>query len=261
MLSLASNPDCLLMDDELNILPTSSHVASIVPIPLNEAGLPDVPGAGAPAAELADLVESLKETQVRCAGSTRSTAVALMALADIAAREAWRDLANKYIECFRGMQVVVACGPFWCLCDLGCVALCSLHKGACRRLVGPFISQRRVKKSVLCCCPGWLRLGSPVRWKTSADSPTAAGHPLRLLSLLPACADAASGGPGCQVKEPGPGARGRDLPGRGFREDAALHRRAHRRQARTLYPNPTSTVWVFLLPWAPVASGLQYSLL
>lgn len=26
MLSLATNPACLLMDDELNILPTSSHV-------------------------------------------------------------------------------------------------------------------------------------------------------------------------------------------------------------------------------------------
>ena len=66
MLSLASNPDCLLMDDELNILPTSSHVAAIVPIPLDEAGRPDVPGAGAAAAELAGLVESLKETQARC---------------------------------------------------------------------------------------------------------------------------------------------------------------------------------------------------
>ena len=65
MLSLASNPACLLMDDELNILPTSSHVSKIQPIPLTEDGLPDVPGAGGSRAELKELVESLKETQVK----------------------------------------------------------------------------------------------------------------------------------------------------------------------------------------------------
>ena len=65
VLSLASNPACLLMDDELNILPTSSHVSRIQPIPLTEDGLPDVPGAGGSAAELKELVESLKETQAR----------------------------------------------------------------------------------------------------------------------------------------------------------------------------------------------------
>ena len=64
VLSLASNTACLLMDDELNILPTSSHVASIASIPLTEDGLPDVPGAGGSQAELKELVESLKDTQV-----------------------------------------------------------------------------------------------------------------------------------------------------------------------------------------------------
>ncbi|KAL0030160.1 hypothetical protein WJX77_000722 [Trebouxia sp. C0004] len=33
VLSLASNPSCLLVDDELNILPTSSHVRNIEPLP------------------------------------------------------------------------------------------------------------------------------------------------------------------------------------------------------------------------------------
>jgi N-acetyltransferase 10 len=64
VLSLASNTACLLMDDELNILPTSSHVARIAPLPLTEDGLPDVPGAGGSRAELRELVDSLKETQV-----------------------------------------------------------------------------------------------------------------------------------------------------------------------------------------------------
>ena len=65
MLSLASNANCLLMDDELNVLPTSSHVKSIVPISIGEDGRPDVPGNGAEAAaELKELQESLADTQV-----------------------------------------------------------------------------------------------------------------------------------------------------------------------------------------------------
>ena len=66
MLSLASNPNCLLMDDELNVLPTSSHVKSIAPIPIAEDGRPDVPNSGAEAAaELKDLRDSLADTQVQ----------------------------------------------------------------------------------------------------------------------------------------------------------------------------------------------------
>ena len=38
VLSLASNPACILMDDELNILPTSSHVANIKPLPRDDDG-------------------------------------------------------------------------------------------------------------------------------------------------------------------------------------------------------------------------------
>ena len=38
VLSLASNPACILMDDELNILPTSSHVANIKPLPRDDNG-------------------------------------------------------------------------------------------------------------------------------------------------------------------------------------------------------------------------------
>ena len=66
MLSLASNANCLLMDDELNVLPMSSHMKSIVPLPMREDGLPDVPNNGAEAAaELKDLRESLADTQVQ----------------------------------------------------------------------------------------------------------------------------------------------------------------------------------------------------
>ena len=66
MLSLASCPTCILMDDELNILPTSSHVARIAPLPLADDGTPAVPSASAAsAAELRELVASLADTQVR----------------------------------------------------------------------------------------------------------------------------------------------------------------------------------------------------
>lgn len=38
VLSLASNPSCIVMDDELNILPLSSHVKSITPAESYEDG-------------------------------------------------------------------------------------------------------------------------------------------------------------------------------------------------------------------------------
>ena len=66
VLSLASCPTCILMDDELNILPTSSHVARIAPLPLADDGTPAVPTASASsAAELKELVASLADTQVQ----------------------------------------------------------------------------------------------------------------------------------------------------------------------------------------------------
>ena len=65
VLSLASCPTCILMDDELNILPTSSHVARIAPLPLADDGTPAVPTASASsAAALKELVSSLADTQV-----------------------------------------------------------------------------------------------------------------------------------------------------------------------------------------------------
>ena len=65
VLSLATNQHCLLLDDELNILPTSSLSASIKPLALNADGTPDVPDASRQnAAELADLKTSLADTQV-----------------------------------------------------------------------------------------------------------------------------------------------------------------------------------------------------
>lgn len=64
VLSLATNPACLLMDDELNILPTSNHVRDIRPLPRDEEGKIVLSGpAVQAAAELADLVASLADTQ------------------------------------------------------------------------------------------------------------------------------------------------------------------------------------------------------
>ena len=54
MLSLASSRSCILMDDELNILPTSSHVKDIRPIERGPDGGPLLPPAG-PATELKEL--------------------------------------------------------------------------------------------------------------------------------------------------------------------------------------------------------------
>lgn len=63
MLSLASNPACIIMDDELNILPTSSHVKDIHPLQRNEDGTPAIPAPKA-AGELKELVASLQDTMV-----------------------------------------------------------------------------------------------------------------------------------------------------------------------------------------------------
>ena len=64
VLSLAGCHSCILMDDELNILPTSTHVRHIQPIPTNPDGTPLVPSANAATnAELTDLTESLREVQ------------------------------------------------------------------------------------------------------------------------------------------------------------------------------------------------------
>ena len=69
MLSLASNPSCLLLDDELNILPTSSHVSRIEPLPADA----DTLGATtAKDTELKGLTESLSDTLVSAATSSLS---------------------------------------------------------------------------------------------------------------------------------------------------------------------------------------------
>ena len=60
VLSLASNPSCLLVDDELNILPTSRHVRSIEPLPADAAGT----GQAVKDSELKGLSESLADTLV-----------------------------------------------------------------------------------------------------------------------------------------------------------------------------------------------------
>ena len=61
VLSLASNSSCLLVDDELNILPTSSHVKNIEPLPMDTDG---TSGASAKDTELKGLSESLSDTLV-----------------------------------------------------------------------------------------------------------------------------------------------------------------------------------------------------
>jgi N-acetyltransferase 10 len=66
VLSLAGCPGCILMDDELNILPTSTHVRGIAPLEGGQGGGADGGGAtpaAAAAAELKDLAESLADTQ------------------------------------------------------------------------------------------------------------------------------------------------------------------------------------------------------
>lgn len=59
------------MDDELNILPTSSHVRDIRPLPRDDDGKAVVSGPSAQAAaELADLVTSLADTQASWLGTS-----------------------------------------------------------------------------------------------------------------------------------------------------------------------------------------------
>ncbi|GBF87381.1 N-acetyltransferase [Raphidocelis subcapitata] len=63
VLSLASCPNCLLVDDELNVLPTSSLARNIAPVPLDEEGSPLNDPSAAARAELAELQGSLADTQ------------------------------------------------------------------------------------------------------------------------------------------------------------------------------------------------------
>ncbi|XP_009339476.2 LOW QUALITY PROTEIN: RNA cytidine acetyltransferase 1 [Pyrus x bretschneideri] len=57
LLSLASCKSCVVMDDELNILPISSHVRSIIPVPVKE----DSEGISESQRELKDLKEQLSD--------------------------------------------------------------------------------------------------------------------------------------------------------------------------------------------------------
>ncbi len=61
VLSLASNPAVLMMDDELNILPTSSHVRELQ---APAADSPEAAAAASSTAELKELKENLSDTQV-----------------------------------------------------------------------------------------------------------------------------------------------------------------------------------------------------
>lgn len=63
VLSLASNPSCLLVDDELNILPTSSHVRNIEPLPADGQAALEADGKET---DLKGLSDSLADTLVSC---------------------------------------------------------------------------------------------------------------------------------------------------------------------------------------------------
>ena len=70
MLSLASNCNTIIMDDELNILPTSTHVKDIQPIERGADGTALLPSTAlGPAAELKDLAVSLQDTLVSLYGT------------------------------------------------------------------------------------------------------------------------------------------------------------------------------------------------
>lgn len=58
VLSLASNPNCLIVDDELNILPTSSLARNIAPLPSGHVGASE-----AAAKELDELKGALGDAQ------------------------------------------------------------------------------------------------------------------------------------------------------------------------------------------------------
>lgn len=78
VLSLAGNTSCLLVDDELNVLPTSSHVKSIEPLPVKADGTLDTDGTSSSGAELKGLADSLAETLVWC-NSTMLNPIAQLA--------------------------------------------------------------------------------------------------------------------------------------------------------------------------------------
>lgn len=81
VLSLASNPSCLLVDDELNILPTSSHVRNIEPLPADGDGPSQVSGTDT---DLKGLSDSLADTLVTSfASSSCPLAVQTQALPSV----------------------------------------------------------------------------------------------------------------------------------------------------------------------------------
>ena len=128
VLTLAQNPHCLLVDDELNLLPTSSLAKRLRPGP--PAPSPDEPGAGPPAKsslgfsvtpELAELAASLADTQpagalVDCC-RTVDQARALVTFMDAASEKTLR--ATVALTAARGRGKSAALG----LAVAGCLAL------------------------------------------------------------------------------------------------------------------------------------------
>jgi N-acetyltransferase 10 len=95
VLSLAHCTTAILVDDELNILPTSTHVRTIQPVATTEDGAAEgAPGAEA-AAELADLVKSLQDTEpagsLAAACRTLDQARAVLSFLDVASDKVLRS--------------------------------------------------------------------------------------------------------------------------------------------------------------------------
>ena len=95
VLSLAQCPACVLLDDEMNILPTSSHVRAIAPIPLDPDDAPiNLPGRES-AAELASLVDTLADAQpagaLAAACRSLDQAKAVLTFLDAASEKALRQ--------------------------------------------------------------------------------------------------------------------------------------------------------------------------
>ena len=59
ILSLANCPSCIFMDDELNILPLSTHVRTLAPVPPGTEADPD----GSGGVELRELRSTLQDVQ------------------------------------------------------------------------------------------------------------------------------------------------------------------------------------------------------
>lgn len=95
MLSLAHCPTAILVDDELNILPTSSHIRSIAPVATNDDGSAALRPGHEAAEQLSELAQSLTDTQpagaLTSACRSLDQAKALLTFLDVASDKVLRS--------------------------------------------------------------------------------------------------------------------------------------------------------------------------